>query len=72
MQKAGVGTDENTSDIVGGKQYSSRSGSTGRSRMEEAGGEERRDESVVWIGRDGRESTDDGGRGQMNRVVGKV
>ena len=73
MQEAGVSTDENTSDIVGGKQYSSRSGSTGISRMEEAGGEEGRDERVVWIGRDGRESTcDDGGKGRMNRVVGRV
>ena len=30
-----------------GKQYSSRRGSAGRSRVEEAGGEERRDESVA-------------------------
>ena len=31
-----------------GKQYSSRSGSAWRSRVKEAGGEEGRDESVVW------------------------
>ena len=62
-----------------GKQYSTRSGSAGRSRVMEAGGEEGRDESVVWleIGRDGRESTgEDGGgetkRGRRNMMVGRV
>ena len=34
--------------LLGGKQYNSRSGSAGKSRVEEAGGEEGRDESVVW------------------------
>ena len=34
--------------IVGDKQYNSRSGSAGRSRVEEAIGKEGRDESVVW------------------------
>ena len=33
---------------MGRKQYSSRSDSVGRSRMEEAGREEGRDERVVW------------------------
>ena len=47
--------------------------------MEEAGGEEGRDENVVWkeIGKDGRESNgkDGGGepkRGLRNRVVGRI
>ena len=35
-------------EIVGGEEYSSRSASAGRSRVEKAGGEEGRDESVVW------------------------
>ena len=38
MQEVGVITDKNGSEIVRGKQYSSRSGSAGRSRVEEAGG----------------------------------
>ena len=48
MQEAGVGTDKSKQEIFWGMQYSSRSGSAGRSRVEEAGGEERRDEGVVW------------------------
>ena len=34
--------------VVGDKQYSSRRGIAGRSRVEEAGGEEGIGESVVW------------------------
>ena len=40
-------TDESGSEIVGAKQYTSRSGSTGRSEMAETGGEERKDEVVI-------------------------
>ena len=47
MQEVGVITYENGSETVGGKQYSSRSGSAGRSRVEEAGGKEGRDEDDV-------------------------
>ena len=43
MQEAGVGTNESWWEIVGGKQYSSWSGSAGRSRAEEAGGEDGRE-----------------------------
>ena len=38
MQEVGVVTDENWLEIVGGKQYSSTSGSVGRSKVEIAGG----------------------------------
>ena len=39
---------ESGKEIFGGKQYSSWSGSAGRSRVEEARGEGERDKSVVW------------------------
>ena len=42
-----VVTDENGYDIVGGKQFSSRNGSAGRSRVEEAGEKEGRDEGEL-------------------------
>ena len=48
MQEAGVGKDESGLKIVGGKQYSSRSGSAGISWVDEAGGEQGRNESVIW------------------------
>ena len=50
-------TDESGYEIVGRKQYSSRSNSAVRSRVEEAGGEERRDESVVCKRLEGMEES---------------
>ena len=47
MQEVGVGTDKNGCEIVGGNQYSSRSGSAGRPRMEKAGRKEGRDDGDV-------------------------
>ena len=46
MQEVGVVTDKNGWEIVGDKQYSSRSGSAGMYRVEEAGGI---DEGDVWL-----------------------
>ena len=48
MQEVGVITDENGKEIVEGMPYSSRCGSAGRSRVEEAGRKEGRDEDDVW------------------------
>ena len=45
------------SEIVGGKQYSSRNGSTRRTGTEKAGGEERRDESCCLVRDEGIEDS---------------
>ena len=48
MQEVGIVSDKNGQEIVGGKQYSSKSGSAGRTRVEEAGGKEGRVEGDLW------------------------